>query len=112
VSGRPDHRFFMVEHDLRGFSSWQRASARYGEAVGRAVRQPHPHPHSRILVPEESRCLCLFEAADAGLVRNVNDVAHFPPARVVLARVVAVRSTPASCRLAVSAANRRGGHIR
>jgi hypothetical protein len=41
-----------------------------------------------IVVPEESRCLCLFEAAGADLVRNVNDVAQFP-----LARVVAVRNS-------------------
>jgi uncharacterized protein DUF4242 len=90
VSGPPDRRLFMVEHDLRGLSSQQRDSAHQslGEAVGRAVRRGSRIRYvQRILVPEESRCLCLFEAADAGLVRNVNDVAQFP-----LARVVPVRS--------------------
>jgi Protein of unknown function (DUF4242) len=91
VSGQPDRRLFMVEHDLRGLSSQQRASAHQslGEAVGRAVRRGSRIRYvQRILVPEESRCLCLFEAAGAELVRNVNDIAQFP-----LARVVAVRSS-------------------
>jgi len=81
----------MVEHDLRGLSSQQRASAHQslGEAVRRAVRRGSRIRYvQRIDVPEERRCLCLFEAADAGLVRNVNDIAQFP-----LARVVAVRSS-------------------
>ncbi len=90
MSGQPDCRLFLVEHDLRGLSCQQRSSAHrsLGEAVGRAVRRGSRIRYvQRILVPEDSRCLCLFEAADAGLVRNVNDIAQFP-----LARVVAVRS--------------------
>jgi len=81
----------MVEHDLRDLSSQQRSSAHHslGEAVSRAVRRGSRIRYvQRILVPEESRCLCLFEAAGADLVRNVNDIAQFP-----LARVVAVRSS-------------------
>jgi Protein of unknown function (DUF4242) len=91
VSGQPERRLFMVEHDLRGLSSQQRASAHQslGEAVRRAVRRGSSIRYvQRIVVPEESRCLCLFEAAGADLVRNVNDIAQFP-----LARVVAVRSS-------------------
>jgi hypothetical protein len=91
VSGQPDLRLFMVEHDLRGLSSQQQASAHHslGEAVRRAVRRGSRIRYVQsILVPGESRCLCLFEAAGADLVRNVNDVAQFP-----LARVVAVRSS-------------------
>jgi uncharacterized protein DUF4242 len=91
VSGQPDRRLFMVEHDLRGLSSQQRDSAHHslGEAVGRAVRRGSRIRYvQRIDVPEESRCLCLFEAAEAALVRNVNDIAQFP-----LVRVVAVRSS-------------------
>src|SRR5690348_826599 len=81
----------MVEHDLRDLSAQQRSSAHHSlaEAVRRAVRRGSRIRYVQcILVPEESRCLCLFEAAGAGLVRNVNDVAQFP-----LARVVAVSSS-------------------
>jgi len=41
-----------------------------------------------IYAPGEQRCLCLFEAAGPELVRNVNDMAQFP-----LARVMAVLSS-------------------
>ena len=37
----------------------------------------------RIDVPEEHRCLCLFEATGPDVVRNVNDIAQFPLARVI-----------------------------
>jgi Protein of unknown function (DUF4242) len=86
VSGQPDLRLFMVEHDLRDLSSQQRSSAHQslGEAVRRAVLRGSSIRYVQcILVPEESRCLCLFEAARADLVRNVNDIAQFPLARVV-----------------------------
>ena len=91
MSGQPDLELFMVEHDLRGLSSQQQSSAHrsLGEAVRRAVRRGSRIRYVQcITVPEESRCLCLFEAAGAELVRNVNDIAQFP-----LARVVPVRST-------------------
>jgi Nickel responsive protein SCO4226-like len=91
VSGPPDLRLFLVEHDLRGLSSQQRSSAHQslGEAVFRVARRGSRIRYvQRIIVPEESRCLCLFEAAGAELVRNVNDIAQFP-----LARVVAVHSS-------------------
>jgi hypothetical protein len=91
VSGQPDLRLFMVEYDLRDLSSQQRSSVHHSvaEAVRRAVRRGSSIRHVQcILVPEESRCLCLFEAAGADLVRDVNNVAQFP-----LARVVAVRSS-------------------
>jgi hypothetical protein len=81
----------MVEHDLHDLSSQQRSSAHQSlsEAVRRAVRRGSRIRYvQRILVPEESRCLCLFEAAGAELVRDVNDIAQFP-----LTRVVAVRSS-------------------
>jgi hypothetical protein len=81
----------MVEHDLRDLSSQQRSSAHQslGEAVRRAVLRGSSIRYVQcILVPQESRCLCLFEAARADLVRTVNDNAQFP-----LTRVVAVRSS-------------------
>jgi len=60
-----------------------------GEAVRRAARRGSRIRYvQRIYVPQEQRCLCLFEAAGPDLVRNVNDIAQFP-----LARVIAVVST-------------------
>jgi hypothetical protein len=38
-----------------------------------------------IFTPGESRCRCLFEAADGDLVREVNDAAELPYSRIVLA---------------------------
>ena len=96
MSRQPDLRLFMVEHDLRDLSSQQRSSAHQSlsEAVRRAVRRGSRIRYVQcIVVPEESRCLCLFEAAGADLVRNVNDIAQFP-----LARVVAVRNSVPSGR--------------
>jgi hypothetical protein len=81
----------MVEHDLRDLTSQQESSAHQslGEAVRRVARRGSRIRYvQRILIPEESRCLCLFEAVGADVVRNANDIAQFP-----LARVIAVRSS-------------------
>src|SRR5258708_25995099 len=85
VGGQPDLGVFMVEHDLRGLSSLQQSIAHQslGEAVRRAARRGNQIRYvQRILAAEESRCLCLFEAPAAGLVRSVNDMAQFPLARL------------------------------
>ena len=86
-----DQRLFLVEHDLRGLTSWQLASVH--RALDEAVRRENRRGRriryvQRIYAPEEQRCLCLFEAARPELVRAVNDIAQFP-----LARVVAVLSS-------------------
>ena len=94
--GRPvadgeDVRLYLVEHDLRGLSLPQLASVHraLGEAVRRELRRGSPIRYvQRIDVPEEHRCLCLFEAPGPDLVRSVNDIAQFP-----LARIVAVLSS-------------------
>ena len=86
-----DVRLYLVELDLRGLSSPQLASVHraLGEAVRRELRRGSPIRYvQRIDVPEEHRCLCLFEAPGPDLVRNVNDTAQFP-----LARVMAVLSS-------------------
>jgi hypothetical protein len=80
-----DHRLYLVEHDLQGLSSWQVASVQ--RALSEAVRRENLRGRriryvQWIYAPEEHRCLCLFEAADPDLVRNVNDTAQFPLARV------------------------------
>ena len=85
-----DH-LFLVEHDLRGLTSWQLASVHRAldEAVRRTNRRGRRIRYvQRIYAPEEQRCLCLFEAPGPELVRAVNDIAQFP-----LARVIAVLST-------------------
>jgi hypothetical protein len=86
-----EHRLFLVEHDLRGLTSWQLAGVH--RALGEAVRRENRRGRriryvQRIYAPEEQRCLCLFEAAGPDLVRSVNDIAQFP-----LARILAVLSS-------------------
>jgi Protein of unknown function (DUF4242) len=91
VADAADRRLYLVEHDLRGLSSPQLASVHraLGEAVRREFRRGSPIRYvQRIDMPDEHRCLCLFEAAGPDLVRHVNDIAQFP-----LARVVAVLSS-------------------
>ena len=89
-----DLQLFLVEHDLRGLSPAQLASAHLvlEEAVCRAAgRGSQIRYVQRILAPGSSggpRCLCLFLAPGPGTVRDVNDIAQFP-----LARVVAVTSS-------------------
>ena len=81
-----DHRLYLVEHDLRGMSSWQVASVQraLSEAVLRENRRGGRIRYVQcIYSPEEHRCLCLFEAADPDLVRRVNDTAQFPLAHVM-----------------------------
>ena len=96
AAGRPvadeaDLRLYLVEHDLRGLSPAQLVSVHraLGEAVRRETRRGSQIRYAqRIDVPEEHRCLCLFEATGPEAVRSVNDIAQFP-----LARVVAVLSS-------------------
>jgi len=93
VDDETDRRLYLVEHDLRGLSPSQLAGVHraLSEAVRREARRgSHIRYVQRIHAPEEQRCLCLFEAAGPDLVRNVNDIAQFP-----LARVIAVVSTVA-----------------
>jgi hypothetical protein len=86
VADETDRRLYLVEHDLHGLSPSQLASVHraLGEAVRREIRRGSRIRYvQRIYAPEEQRCLCLFDAAGPDLVRNVNDIAQFPLARVV-----------------------------
>ena len=86
-----DLHLFLVEHDLRGLSPTHLASAHQvlEEAVRReAERGSGIRYIQRIFVLQERRCLCLFQAPGPEPVRNVNDIAQFP-----LARVIAVTSS-------------------
>jgi hypothetical protein len=91
VADETDRRLYLVEHDLRGLSPAQLASVHraLGEAVRREIARGSQIRYvQRIYAPDEHKCLCLFEAAGAEVVRSVNDIAQFP-----LARVVAVLSS-------------------
>ena len=86
-----DLQLFLVEHDLRGLSPAQLASAHQvlEEAVCRAAGRGSAIRYvQRILASQGSRCLCLFQAPGPDTVRSVNDIAQFP-----LARVMAVLSS-------------------
>ena len=91
MADETDRHLYLVEHDLRGLSPSQLASVHraLGEAVRREIRRGSSIRYvQRIYAPDEQRCLCLFEAPGPDLVRNVNDTAQFP-----LARVMAVLSS-------------------
>jgi hypothetical protein len=76
----------MVEHDLQGLSPGQLASAHRALdlAVRRQARRGSQIRYLQwIVVPQESRCLCLFESNSADIVRAVTDVAQLPLAKIV-----------------------------
>ena len=86
-------RLYLVELDLHGLSSPQRATVdrALDEAVRREIQQGGQiRCVQRIYAPAEHRCLCLFEATGPDVVRHVNDTAQFPLARVISV----VSSTP------------------
>jgi hypothetical protein len=92
VAAEPELQLFMVEHDLRGLSPEQLASAHLalGEAVLREARRGGQIRYvQRVVASDERKCLCLFQAPEPGLVRRVHDTAQFP-----LVRVLAVTSFP------------------
>ena len=76
----------MVERELPGISMEQLAAAQQaaietGEqftAEGKNVRYIRT-----TFVPEEARCMCLFEADNAELVKEVNETAQIPFNRIV-----------------------------
>ena len=97
MTDETDLGLYLVEHDLRGLSPAQLASAHraLGEAVRREMRRGGQIRYvQRIDALEEHRCLCLFEAAGPEVVRRVNDMAQFPLARVVAVLSSAPATTP------------------
>lgn len=77
---------YMVERELPGVSMEQLAAAqqaaieigRQFTAEGKNVRYIRT-----TFVPNEARCMCLFEADNAGLVQEVNEAAQIPFTRIV-----------------------------
>jgi hypothetical protein len=79
---------YLVERTLPGVTlaqlSAMQQALRDACATARAAGTPVCYRRS-IIVPGESRCLCLFEAPDAARVQEVNEVAQVPYNRVVTA---------------------------
>jgi hypothetical protein len=97
VADETDLRLYLVEHDLRDLSAAQLAAVHraLGEAVRRETRRGSQIRYvQRIDIPEEHRCLCLFQAPGPDVVRTVNDLAQFPLARVVAVLSSAPAITP------------------
>ena len=77
---------YMVDRNLPGITKEQLAGAqkaaietsRTFTAQGKNVRYIRS-----MFLPEEARCMCLFEAPNPQLVREVNDAAKLPYTRVV-----------------------------
>jgi hypothetical protein len=76
---------YMVERDLPGITmdqlaGAQKAAIQKGEeftANGKDVRYIRS-----IFVPGESKCMCLFEAANPELVKELNESAQIPFTRI------------------------------
>ena len=77
---------FMVERSLKGISMQDLAAAQK-RAIGTAAEmtgQGTPVRYIRsTFVPDSGRCMCLFEAEDAGKVEALNKKANIPLDKVV-----------------------------
>ena len=77
---------YMVERELPGvtmdqLAAAQKAAIETGQqftAEGKNVRYIRT-----TFVPDEAHCMCLFEADNADLVREVNETAQIPFTRIV-----------------------------
>jgi uncharacterized protein DUF4242 len=77
---------WMVERELGGISAEALAAAQAGAIAesGKSTVAGRPVRYLRSLfTPGDGRCCCLFEAADAAAVRQVNDAAKLPYTRIV-----------------------------
>lgn len=79
---------YMVERILPGATLESLAALRQAARdvcrASTAAGKPVRYLRSTV-TPGESRCRCLFEAADGDLVRAVNDAAQFPYNRIIMA---------------------------
>jgi len=77
---------YMVERSLKGVTmdqlgAAQKSAIETGKQMT-ASRKSVRYIHSTF-VPEEARCMCLFEAANPDLVRELNEQAKIPFTRIV-----------------------------
>lgn len=77
---------YMVERNLKGISMEDLAGAQKA-AIANAHRLSQDGAAVNYLrstfVPEDGRCMCLFEAGDAATVQRVNDEAKLPYDRII-----------------------------
>lgn len=76
---------YMVDRQLPGISMDALAAAQRAaiETSEKFSREGKPVRYIRsTFVPGESHCMCLFEAPDADLVREVNEEAEIPFTRI------------------------------
>ncbi len=79
---------YMVDRDLPGITLEQLVAAQRAaiETSKRYTAAGKPVRYLRsTFVPEEARCMCLFEAMDPATVQEVNEAAGIPFSRIVLA---------------------------
>ncbi len=77
---------FMVDRNLPGVTLDQLAAAQKAaiETSQRFTKEGKPVRYIRsTFVPGEAHCMCLFEASNASLVREVNETAKIPFIRIV-----------------------------
>jgi len=77
---------YMVERDLKGITMEQLAAAqrRAIETGQRLTGEGKPVRYIRsTFVPGESHCMCLFEAPNPQLIKELNEAAQIPFSRIV-----------------------------
>ncbi len=87
---------YMVDRNLPGVTSEQLAAAQKAaiETCQQFAAKGTPVRYLRTtFVPGEARCMCLFEAASADIVRRVNEAAKIPYTGVVDALDLAPKSS-------------------
>ena len=77
---------YMVDRDLKGITMDQLAAAQK-RAIETGKRLTAEGKNVRYIrstfVPGESRCMCLFEASNPELVKELNNTAQIPFSRIV-----------------------------
>ena len=77
---------YMVERSLPGITMEQLGAAQKAaiETSQQSTNEGTPVRYIRsTYVPEEARCMCLFEANDPDAVKQVNERAQIPFTRIV-----------------------------
>lgn len=79
---------YLVERSLAGFTMDQLAAAQRSaiDTAAQMNRDAAPVRYIRsTFLPESGKCMCLFEAADADTISNLNHTAGLPFDRIVAA---------------------------
>lgn len=77
---------YMVDRNLPGITMEQLAAAQKAaiDTSRRFTAEGKPVRYIRsMFVPEEAHCMCLFEASNAAVVKEVNEAAKIPFTRIV-----------------------------